>query len=359
MQAIRKRFEETVPTIQNKVPTNDHNETTQDVTKDDDVDYAKKDATLHSLDGLVVIPKIKFISHIYVCQDRTDFKSFEVDPLAAELRLRDQLYSLPPSPSSAASSSAKPFKLSGASCMLEHEPNGFICVSASSKSVVDVARNEARQLCQTKSKLHSDHAHHVCTLPTKALHALLKARSRSEAHHATQILAQHLNEENVPILSSKQEDEDGNKTDICIELGHHLRSLLYIQQPNRRSPNQRSEPPSSEHWMTIVYDDGIIPPRRNNNTSSTGSNTRRKIVVDLPGGKRHLGETSLKGAIRETEEECSLIVDESWVKGPPVMGGTKDERLNIFFMLQPPTQHDVVDDMTNDPFWTNTGLGPP
>ena len=37
------------------------------------------------------------------------------------------------------------------------------------------------------------------------------------------------------------------------------------------------------------------------------------IELDLPGGKRHLGETTLQGVIREVEEECSLQIDYDWL----------------------------------------------
>jgi len=38
----------------------------------------------------------------------------------------------------------------------------------------------------------------------------------------------------------------------------------------------------------------------------------RNFELDLPGGKRHLGESTLEGAIREVEEECSLQIDNEW-----------------------------------------------
>jgi ADP-ribose pyrophosphatase YjhB (NUDIX family) len=35
-------------------------------------------------------------------------------------------------------------------------------------------------------------------------------------------------------------------------------------------------------------------------------------TLDIPGGKRYLGETALKCAIHETEEETSVILSEKW-----------------------------------------------
>ena len=37
------------------------------------------------------------------------------------------------------------------------------------------------------------------------------------------------------------------------------------------------------------------------------------LMLDLPGGKRHLGQSTLMCAIRETMEECSLTIDRGWL----------------------------------------------
>ena len=48
-----------------------------------------------------------------------------------------------------------------------------------------------------------------------------------------------------------------------------------------------------------------------------------QLELDLPGGKRHLGESTLQGLLREVEEECSLRIDEGWLasKVTPRYGG--------------------------------------
>ena len=50
------------------------------------------------------------------------------------------------------------------------------------------------------------------------------------------------------------------------------------------------------------------------------------IELDLPGGKRHLGETTLQGVIREVEEECSLQINYDWLveNVSKRYGGSKD-----------------------------------
>jgi hypothetical protein len=297
------------------------------------------------LNGLVVLPKIKNVAHVYVCRDQTDSKSFKVDPLAAERRLRDQLY---PSNHSSELPKSEPhelsrekFKLSGASCMLQHAPNGFVCVYSSvSSSFVDAARDTARRAREAKLTLHSDHAHFVCTLPRAALWKLQTARSRSQVHQATHALAHCLSQQGCTHRDDPVSDgeptttKNKNEPSVSIEFGHHLKSLLNLRAGPKNDNHQ-------EYWLTLVYDD----------TKPHSSNV--KWSLDLPGGKRHLGESSLDGAIRETNEECSLEFNESWVVGPPVSG--KKDKSNVYFMLQPPTQN-VIEDVTSNPFWSNAGL---
>ena len=53
----------------------------------------------------------------------------------------------------------------------------------------------------------------------------------------------------------------------------------------------------------------------------------QSITLDLPGGKRHLGESTINGVVREVEEECSLLIDENWLMHhvSTRYGGSKDE----------------------------------
>ena len=38
------------------------------------------------------------------------------------------------------------------------------------------------------------------------------------------------------------------------------------------------------------------------------------LTLDLPGGKRHLGESTLRGVIREVEEKCSFAIDYEYLE---------------------------------------------
>ena len=77
-----------------------------------------------------------------------------------------------------------------------------------------------------------------------------------------------------------------------------------------------------------------------------GFDDHESLELDLPGGKRHLGETALEGAIRETEEEASLAWDDLWVK--TVLQAKKfAERGNRYFILNPPESF-VADNRLDD-----------
>ena len=76
---------------------------------------------------------------------------------------------------------------------------------------------------------------------------------------------------------------------VQIKLGHHLSSLLYILSESRE---RKGLPRDVKCVMVTGYVDCPY-----------------LLTLDLPGGKRHLGESTLRGVIREVEEECSLAID--------------------------------------------------
>jgi len=73
-------------------------------------------------------------------------------------------------------------------------------------------------------------------------------------------------------------------------------------------------------WLVMVESNQLM--KKRNNTWQ----------LDLPGGKRHLGESTFQCAIRETEEETSLVVDETWLTGPPFM----EDVCNLYYPMCPP-----------------------
>lgn len=248
------------------------------------------------LDGLLVVPQTKAsIRALYLSLDTESIK-YDNDPEKMEAKLRKELFS------GSEKEDGGSYKVSCASCLLDREPNGFACVASKSTEAVDEARDEARRAADSKNgnKKHADHAHHVVTLPRSALSKLRASRTRSQTQEACDELAQCLSVQGVPI-----EPETSH-----IELGHHLTSLLFL--------TKEYETEEDWHWLVMVYDD---------RKTSQGADW----TLDLAGGKRHLAETALQAAIRETEEEISLVWNDSWIRE------FRDESMNRYFLLEPPT----------------------
>eukprot|EP00977_Amphora_coffeiformis_P021017 scaffold8728_cov164-Amphora_coffeaeformis.AAC.2 len=205
--------------------------------------------------------------------------SYQTDPLTCEMTLHEVVF---------ADDQAPPFKISCALCMLQNHPNGFVCVTADTAAVVDRARDMARQERTAKLErgqtLHSDHAHSICTVSVAALKNHVKNKK---------VLMEELQRQGVEGLSPHTK----------IKLGHHLKVSL--------------ESLEHEYILVMVFDDKTF------------------FSLDLPGGKRQLGEGSWECAVRETEEETSLKIDQNWLVGTP-----RINECNLFYMAHPPEEKD-------------------
>lgn len=111
------------------------------------------------------------------------------------------------------------------------------------------------------------------------------------------------NDGDVNCLSPEMTNES---TSIQIKMGHHLTSLLWLLKDDKQLTTMSSN--NVQYIMVMGYIDS--------------SNSK----LDLPGGKRHLGETTLHGVIREVEEECSLQINHDWLIShvSKRYGGSKD-----------------------------------
>ncbi len=250
------------------------------------------------VDALVVVPDTKQ-KYVYVCKD-TSLGVFDEDNFKAEKRLRNELF--PEGGSRPMDGNG--FKLSCASCLLEHEPNGFCLIASPSEAVVDAVRDMSRNNQRKKEAsgiaLHQDHAHFVARLPSLALWNLLRSKTRAQKGQAVDEIIGHLSNQDIEL--GYAEEFTGR-----IDLGHHLSSVLTLKGRSKEA----------EFWFVMGYDD------------------RKSLELDLPGGKRHLGETCLEGAIRETEEETSLKWEASWKKGE-LQSKKRSEAGNRYFILYPP-----------------------
>jgi len=315
------------------------------------------------------------------------------------------------------------FKVRCAACMLQPEGNGFLCIWSSDRQPVDMdalvaARDAARERAVRKrgrGGLHADHAHYICTFPQGLLRRMLvdggggggdftgykggksrksdggdntatatatttdAADTTMKEDDVTQKILNHMMEQGVPISNDTDTINTGsvdnnigdndpypNNTapNTTISIGHHLKTALKLT----RSDHQFN----SAHFLTIVYDDTTTT------TATTNKNTQPictpKYTIDLPGGKRRLGESSWEGAVRETEEEMSLVVDrQTWRLGnggEPLLGRSRSEWGNMYYVLRPPVLPSAgggvsvdggeglgVAGLMESPFWTNTGIG--
>lgn len=285
----------------------------------------------HSSDGLIVLPDTKSARAFYLCSG-TGAAEFDRDRKAAERKLYRELF-----PKSTGADSSSGYKVSCAQCLLEDEPNGFACVSSSSRPTVEAARDLSRYASRKKEEggaaLHADHAQHVAALPRKLLWQFEAARTRDQNRAARLALVRALVGQGIP------EGECGGTE---MKLGHHLSSLLHI---SKQDPDA-----ASVHWLVMLQASRVDA--RGHGPPSSGGGTVMRWAIDLPGGKRHLGETSLEGTVREVEEEVSLRIDPTWVYGEPRRSTQKS---NLYHMLRVPG--DVLMEMLeNMPAWKEKGF---
>ena len=99
-----------------------------------------------------------------------------------------------------------------------------------------------------------------------------------------------------------------------VKLGHHLSTLLRMMEGRKKDKDLAK----FTHWMVLGY--------------AVGPDS---WLLDLPGGKRHLGESTLDCAVRETEEECSVTIDREWISGDHARK-LHDGECNNFFLVEPP-----------------------
>ena len=187
--------------------------------------------------------------------------------------------------------------------------NGFVCISSSSRQTVDFARDLARKRAEEKrkeGKLHEGHADYVCTLSKRILRKIPRRISEQKNSRTTESLIKCLCQEGIPA-----------KTTERVKIGFHLQSFLGISSDLNFVSDET-------YWLVLVY-------------KGTRSNDRRGWTIDLPGGKKELDETPFECAIRETEEEMSLQIDETW-KLEENPRQTRFFNGNSYFFVAPPAE---------------------
>lgn len=347
--------------------------------------FIKQHQQQHTLDGLIVIPdtistsssSLSTTKSLYI-HTQSPLSKFNNDPLFYEMQLRNIIYQSSDTTKNDNDNNnfdhEKNIKVSCASCLLENSnENGFVCIISSSKSIIDDTINKANENKIIKTSqggnkgLHSDHADYLCTVPINILLTLFldmkkekidkkkrngQGRFNHEENHHTNsllhttkrlydcIIHQH------PNMSKIQFDDDIIKNKkLDVKLGHHLTSILTLC--NKVDDRRRNQ------YIMITL---MATERTNNNNNSYANKNSLIWKVDIPGGKRYLGETSLQCAIRETEEETSLVIDEKWLDSLVEDHISESFRQNRYYFLQPPVDV-MLDSVLKDSFWnppTNT-----
>lgn len=261
----------------------------------------KKVTTLEAIDGddprldcLAVLSDTSSnsISNVFACPDTAQV-SFDHDRVGTEHTVRDAIFrSTTPPP---------PFKVSCASCLLELEPNGFVCVESASWDALVAVRDVARATAQSLPQgLHHDHGDFVALVSHAHLLALRKAKTRAAQKTAKRAVWAELQAQGVGGGTSEEQE--------CwdqLNLNHHVVAALDLRMKERASSSD-----STVYWFVLGY------------TADWG--------LELPGGKRHLGETAWECAMRETEEETSLVIGDDWKYKKRLT-----EEFNTYFVLDP------------------------
>jgi NUDIX domain len=92
----------------------------------------------------------------------------------------------------------------------------------------------------------------------------------------------------------RRERNDRTELEQTVELRYHLIGLIRIISDSR----SRNDANKYKYWLVGVYD--------------VGTEIGKKWAIDIPGGKRHVGETTWECAEREMFEETSLPICSKW-----------------------------------------------
>ena len=307
---LRKRYETSIKN-RPKSPTiaPDSKGTTADVTGGLDrlTLYSRTHEIGESSDGrlfdnLIVIPDVKSPRAVYVCTG-TNLHAFVRGPdsIRCEKKLAREIFGQQEESQDRVAQPFDgniPFKVSCAQCLLtSNYPNGFVAVLGDTAEELQPTIDRARVAADAKRKnnqFHSDHADFICAICLSTLQALNRAgNTRNASSQLYADLVSQLSNCGVVLSAETRGDDVRN---LHVKLGHHLTSILRMLGKDH----------DNKYVMILGYQKEPM-----------------KLELDLPGGKRHLGETTLDGAVRETEEESSLRIDTDWLASrmPARFGG--------------------------------------
>ena len=246
-------------------------------------------------DNLVVLPDTARPSAAYICK-QTGSSRFQQDGMACEQKLAMEIFGSKRG-DTCGNDDKSSFKISCAICLLTgHYWNGFVALVSKSSDQLQSIIQKARGASKAKSQnaLHSDHAHFVCAVEISSLQSLTKAKTRNARLNSAKHILNEIKRSGEELAEKAQASNNGgemvNGDEFNFVLGHHLTSVLQILADKSSCKKNLLQ-----YVIVIGY-----------------QNEPFNLTLDLPGGKRHLGETTLEGAIREVEEESSLQLNKKW-----------------------------------------------
>ena len=296
-------------------------------------------ANLRGFDNLIIVPKSGQVHAVYVCEG-TNQKAFIEDAKSCEMKLAAEIFNR----GDTVESNVKP-DVSCAGCLLtaDDSKNGFLAICAKSSEDLETTILNAigRAIVdQQNGTISKDHGHFVIAVK---LSTLLLLRDDPKSTHAQSDLAMSLQqalemmESGGAALSIAAQDmllQMSSTIRLELVLGHHIKFFL-----------EQLLDDNLKYVMLFGYIDSPT-----------------KIQLDLPGGKRYLGESTLDCAIRKADRECSVKIDRDWLSSRVpskyggslstrnmsvedsvlstikvnVIAGQDEERTNVYFVIPPP-----------------------
>jgi hypothetical protein len=238
--------------------------------------YLHNTATNESgIDGLIVVSDSQTITSHYICKStscrKKTLRNMINIPHLLEMEniLRREIF--------ANGIEKDKIKVSCAACLLSSVPNGVACIISSNKYSIEKVIDNAEQKKNEKKELHHDHA---CFL-----YPMTFAELRNVEHWHPTFFNNLVKEKDFYVKDWAHNWKEGP---------HLLEMMDLLWKNDRRLVN-------STHCVMIMFAYEQVK----------GENINY-WTLDIPGGKRYLGETALKCAIRETEEETSVNILKKW-----------------------------------------------
>lgn len=305
--------------------------------------------------NLIVAAKRDAIDAVYVCQG-TDTKAYERDARSCEMKLASELFRLD-------NNAPREIKanVSCASCLLTNAKakNGFVAIMSQSSAGLEVTIQSARNSATSKqqaSTLSSRHGHFTIAVNVSTL---LSFQDEPDDHlqAIVEVVKQALMDMKrggADVSTGANDMVSSSSSAVKVKLGHHL---SYLLESIQRQPDEciLQDGGKLKYVMLFGYVD-----------EPTRSCSRFTIQLDLPGGKRHLGESTLECAIRKADKECSLKIDKEWMASRvarkfggvlanddssssdgvvKVIAPKGKEGVNVYFVMTPPPVQCSLEDI--------------